>query len=227
MSDIFPLAARFGDTCTDLTNQQVALATQAILQYQDCQDALNDGYVQSTQFVPNMGIHLVNNANMLLYPNFYSGDPSDTNDQLRHPVGLMCTDSDASNNIDVADRLVGAFYVVPIAEVCALYNIQGPCQDINVQPVGFGTTITDEDNIEGVPDPAQQRTWHTHPNLCIWNIGTTQALTAENIAQNTCEVTLGGVWFSTYGWMMHLYSFIPHQQGRFMMWNVNVPGEGA
>ena len=221
--DILYIASRFGDLCTDLTNQQVALATQATIQYADCQDALNDGYMQSTQFVPNMGIHLANNANMLLYPNFYSGDPNNTNDQLRHPVGLICADSDPDPNIDVPAQLIGMWYVVPIPAVCALYSIQGSCQDINTQPIGYGTTNTDEDN---QALNAIQKTWHKHNGLCVWNLGTTSALTAENMSEEDC-LAVSGIWFSTYGWMAHLYNFIPNQDGRFRMWSTYVPGEGG
>ena len=220
MSDIFPLAARFGDTCTDLTNQQVALATQATIQYAACQDALNAGYIQSTQFVPNMGIHLSNNANMVLYPNFYSGDPTVTNDQLRHPVGLICTDSDDDPDIDVPDQLIGMWYVVPIPAVCALFGIQGPCQDIDTQPIGYGTTNTDEDN---QALNLIQKTWHKHAGLCVWNIGTTQAQTLEDKTLEECNA-LSGIWFSTYGWMAHLYNFIPNDFGRFRMFSSYVTG---
>ena len=221
--DILYTVGRFGDLCTDLTNQQVALATQATIQYADCQDAITAGYVQSTQFVPNMGIHLAKTQNFFDYPDFYSGDPDDTNDQIRHPVGLICTDSDPDPNNDVPDQLIGMWYAIPIPEVCAVYDIWGPCQDINTQPVGYGTTNTDEDN---QALNAVQKTWHKHNGLCVWNLGTTQALTAENMPEADC-LAVSGLWFSTFGWMSHLYNFIPNQDGRFRMWSTYVPGEGG
>ena len=117
------------------------------------------------------------------------------------------------------DELIGGWYLVPTEEVCAVYGIPGPCQSNAEQPLGFGLTNTDEDNQD---PPAAQQGWHTHPWLCVWNWGTTSALVLENVAQQDCE-TSGGIWFSTYGWMLHLYNVIPNPAGRFMLWNSNVP----
>ena len=223
--DILYTGGRFGDACTDLTNQQVALATQATMKYRDCSgpEAQAD-YGQSSQMVPNMGIHMSNNINMFLYPEFYSGDPNDTNDQLRHPVGLICTDSNPDPNIDTPDRLIGMWYLKPVEEICDLFGIGGTCEDVNIQPVGFGLTNTDEDNQYHPTNPLQ-KTWHTHPGLCIWTIdGNT--VVAEGVEQSVCVDDNGGVWFTVYGWMSHLYNFMPNQDGRFMMWSDYVPLEG-
>ena len=221
--DILYIAARFGDLCTDLTNQQVALGTQATLKYRDCSgpEAQAD-YGQSSQMVPNMGIHMSNNINMFLYPNFYSGDPEDENDQLRHPVGLICTDSNPDPDIDTPDRLIGMWYLKPVQELCDAFNIPGTCEDQNVQPIGFGLTNTDEDN-QWLN--STQKTWHTHPGLCIWSVdGNT--IVAEGVDQTVCQVERGGAWFTVYGWMSHLYNNIPNQDGRFRMWSDYVPLEG-
>jgi hypothetical protein len=216
--DLFVAAGDFGRVCP-LIETQVALATLATIQYRDCQDALADGYVQYTQFVSSMGINLIKIPNVLNYPNFWSGSPADPNDQIRHPIGLTCTDSDPTPTIDVPDQLIGTWYVEPIPEVCPLYGIPGPCNP--AEPVGFGLTDDDEDNLDL---GAFQKAWHTHSGLCSVGFGTPSAFTVEGIAQQFC-VDLVGVWFSTYGWMVHLYNFIPNEDGRFLLFNQNVPPE--
>ena len=226
IDDILYIASRFGDECTDLTNQQVALATQATMKYRDCSSPETHAeYSQTSQLLPNMGIHMANNNNMFLYPDFYSGDPLDENDQLRHPVGLICTDSNPDPDIDTPDRLIGMWYLKPVQELCDAFNIPGTCEDENVQPVGFGLTNTDEDN-QYHPTDARQKTWHTHPGLCIWTING-NTVVAEGVDQSECVDDNGGAWFTVYGWMSHLYNNIPNQDGRFRMWSSNVPGEGG
>ena len=153
-----------GERCP-LVDTQVAIATQATIKYQNCQDALLDGYVQSTQFVPNMGIHLSKNGNVT----------ADFTDQLLNPAGLICTDSDPSPGTSVPHKLIGMWYVMPMMEVCFLYP-NATCSD--TEPEGFDGP---EDN---TAMPGQQG-WHTHPNLCVWGIGTEQAGTAEGITQST------------------------------------------
>ena len=221
--DIMYIVSRFGDECTDLTNQQVALATQAAMPYRDCSGPEAQAlYVKITQMLPNMGIHLANYDNLLLYPDFYSGDPNDENDQLRHPVGLICTDSDPDPDIDTPDRLIGLWYLEPVVELCIAFLIPGDCEDPLVQPVGFGLTNTDEDN-QWLNDI--QKTWHTHPGFCLFAVGG-EPVTAEIPEQVVCEEINGGRWYPVYGWMGHLYGFIPNQDGRFMMWSDYVPNEG-
>ena len=209
IGDVVTTIADFNRLCP-LVEKQVARATVATMKYQDCQDALDDGYVQSTQFVPQMGIHLAKNQNLIDYPEFYN---ENGNDQLTHPIGLICTDSNPGGP-DVADRLIGMWYVMPNPEACAYYGID-PATCSNDQPEGFDTA---EDN-----DHPQE--WHDHEWLCIWNLGTTNASSGEGISQPACEDTLQGVWFSKYAWMVHLYNFIPNENGRFMMWSSNVPPE--
>ena len=136
---------------------------------------------------------------------------------------LSNVDTRYSVRNDVPDQLIGMWYAIPIPEVCAVYGIWGPCQDVDTQPIGYGTTNTDEDN---QALNAVQKTWHKHNGLCVWNVGTTQALTAENMPEADC-LAVSGLWFSTFGWMSHLYNFIPNQDGRFRMWSTNVPGEGG
>ena len=84
-------------------------------------------------------------------------------------------------------------------------------------------------------------TWHEHQGLCGANYGTTSAFfidmypagdptTATAADEALClsggifPCGVGGCYFFyTYGWMMHLYNFIPNPEGRFMLWNSNVP----
>ena len=210
--DIMYTASRFTDQCTDLIEQQIALATRATMKYRDCSSAAAQAeFGQNTQYIDSMGIHMSNNFNAFTYPDFYSGDPSDENDQLRHPTGIMCTDKNPDPDIDDPDQLIGMWYVIPVEAVCEFFrqflSIPYPCQDETVQPVGFGTTNEDLDNqwMNSV-----QRTWHTHPGLCVGG-----GIVGENVPEANC----GGLWFSTYGWMIHLYSYIPNQDGPFRMWS--------
>ena len=116
--------------------------------------------------------------------------------------------------------LIGAYGGPDLREeVCAFYGIPGPCQSSAEQLLGFGLTNTDEDNQD---PPAAQQGWHTHHWLCVWDWGTTSAFVLENVGQQDCESS-GGIWFETYGWMLHLYNVIPNPAGRFMLWNSNVP----
>ena len=64
--------------------------------------------------------------------------------------------------------------------------------------------------------------WHGHTGLCIWNWGTANATVTEGASQASCEGS-GGIWFSTYAWMLHTYNFVPNPAGRFQKWNSNVP----
>ena len=211
LSDFMDVLGRLGERCP-LVDTQVALATQATIKYQNCQDALNDGYFQNTQFVDRMGIHLSKNGNVT----------AEFTDQVLNPAGLICTDSNASAGTDVPHKLIGMWYVMPMMEVCFLYP-NATCSD--TEPVGFGLTNTDEDNTDmtGI-----QKGWHTHSGLCIWGINTTQAGSVEGISETTCDgQPQPNIWFSEYGWMAHLYNHIPNQDGRFMMWSDFLPPEGG
>lgn len=208
--DFLNVLNRLGERCP-LVDTQVALATQATIKYQNCQDALSDGYIQSTQFVPNMGIHLSKNANVT--PQF--------TDQLLKPAGLICTDSDPSPGTSVPHKLIGMWYVMPNTISCFLYS-NATCS--NTEPLGFGLTNTDEDNTDM---NFVQKGWHTHPGLCVWALGSPQAGSGENFTQGQCNnQPQPNFWFSEYGWMGHLYNHIPNDSGRFMMWSNLLPPPG-
>ena len=197
-----------------LADQQVVLATVETMKYQDCQDALADGYTQTTGFVPNMGIHISNNSNASRV--FWNGDPNDPTDQIRNPVGLICTDSDPSAETDVPDKLIGMFYIQPNVEACFLYPGAPICD--NDEPVGF-------DGLEDNTDVGSvQKAWHTHPGLCVWGIGGTSAGTGEGFTQSGCLAKpMPRIWFSEFGWMVHLFNHIPNAAGRFLFFSSNVP----
>ena len=213
LGDILSTILAHGQTCS-LVDQQVVLATVETMKYQNCQDALADGYTQLTQMVPNMGIHISNYANAARV--FWNGDPNDPTDQIRNPVGLICTDSDPGNfSNDVPGKLIGMWYVVPNMEVCPFYLNPPTCDD--AEPVGF-------DGPEDNTDVGAQKAWHTHPGLCIWAIGTNQAGTNEGFSEPGCNAQpQPNAWFSTFGWMVHLYNHIPNDSGRFMFFTTNVP----
>ena len=213
--DILATIFAYGQTCS-LVDQQVVLATVATMKYQNCQDALADGYIQTTQMVPGMGIHISKNSNAADYPNFWSGDPDDTNDQIRHPVGLICTDSDPSPGTDVPDKLIGMFYIMPNLEACFLFLNPSSCSD--TEPEGFDGP---EDNTDV---GSVQKAWHTHPGLCLWAVNSTAAGTAEGFTEAGCAAQPGpNIWFSEFGWMVHLFNFIPNDAGRFLFFSSNVP----
>ena len=215
-NDILGVVQSYDTTCS-LTDTQVVLGTLAVMKYEDPAVAFADGYTYGGQYVSQMGIHLVNVAYQTQYTTFY--DPVTGEDQLRHPVGLVY--SETSPGSMVPDVFLGPWYNVAVPAVCDFYGLPGPCQDVNVQPVGFGTTNTDEDN----QDPAgPQAGWHTHAGLCVTGAGTVNAVDRElgpGSEQQCYDLYPGSIWFSTYGWMMHLYNFVPNPEGRFMLWNVN------
>ena len=215
----------FGRVCS-LTNTQVAQATLSMAgkyggpDLRDPQNALDAGYIKSSQLVPDMGIHLFNQTYMTTYPACCGlGLPGEeTESQLIHPVGLVYT-ADASGPFGLGE-LIGAWYIQPNDVVCGFYGIEPPCQSDTVQPIGFGELNTDEDNFD--PDGGgRQGGWHDHDGLCVWNWGEENAAVAEDVSQEHCEPS--GIWFSTYGWMIHLYNFLPNPEGRFQKWNDNVP----
>lgn len=213
LGDVLGVIQAYGQTCS-VADQQVVLATAATMQYQNCQDALADGYSQTTNFVPNMGIHLSKNSNAARV--FWNGDPNDPTDQIRNPVGLICTDSDPSPGTDVPDKLIGMFYIQPNLEACFVYPGAPICDD--AEPVGFDGP---EDNTDV---GTVQKAWHTHPGLCVWGLGTNQAGTGEGFTQSGCAAQQQpNIWFSEFGWMVHLFNFIPNDSGRFLFFSANVP----
>ena len=222
VGDIGAAVQDFGQTCP-LIDTQLAQATLAMTgayggpDLRDPAQAFAAGFVQSSQDVPAMGVHLFNESYMIAWGDCCSlgqpGNPGES--QLIHPVGLVYTAGVGG----APEELIGMWYIQPNDEVCTYYGLPTPCESNSVQPVGFGLTNTDEDNED---PPGIQDGWHSHSGLCIWDWGTPEADVAENATQGDCEGS-GGLWFSTYGWMLHVYNFILNPDGRFMKWNTNVP----
>ncbi len=220
VSDIATAVADFGSVC-DPVETQVAAATLAVagLPYanhpatgpdlRNWSTAQPAGWEQTTQYVPSMGIHVQK-------PAFFITTFDET-----QPVGLIYK-SDGGT----PDELIGLWYVVPIPEVCTTLSADPAYTGLSgVNPATCGTA--EPEGFAGAEDNTDlnqvQRGWHDHPWLCIWNAGTSSAFTNENVSELQCTGT-GGVWFSTYGYMVHLYNFIPNVDGRFMMWNFqNIP----
>lgn len=209
------------DTYCSLIDTQVIAATVATMKYQNPAVAFADGYTWGSQYVTQMGIHLYNQSYLSTYTTFYDGSPENLalppdqqNHQLTHPYGLVYSDAGGNQ----PGQLIGVWYIVPTQDVCDFQAVPGPCQDANVMPVGFGLTNTDEDN----PDPELfQSGWHTHTGLCVRDFGTVNAaVTGENTTEGAC-LSHSDQWFSLYGWMMHMYNFVPNPEGRFMKWNAN------
>ena len=254
--DIIFIASQFSLLCPDLINRQVAVASSAMVgrcsagitvcpDLRNWSEAQSAGYIQSTQYVPQMGIHVYNLAYQGVYTRMDDAvcDPSaETYDvsvcQLERPVGLVYTDSNPDPDIADPDLLIGAWYQVPNPEVCAYFGNPNPgsCQPSGGEanePIGFGTTNTDEDNTDV---SAYWKGWHDHTGLCsgdwggsgAWVVETGQATQqSENNCLNNgffqgCGAS-GCSFFYNYGWMMHLYNFVPNPAGRFMQWSSNLP----
>lgn len=199
-----------------LVDTQVIRAAAALLPYQDCQDAVADGYSPSGLYVGNMGIHISKNANMRTeFDPDYQDPITGEYTHLAEPFGLVCTED--PNVFQKPDNLIGAWYIIPVASTGSLYGLSGPFQPDTVPPDGFDTG---EDFIEYSGGGAQAG-WHTHENLCV---GFNPAFLNEqgpDGTQQSCQA-IGGVFnISLYGWMLHLYTFVPNPDGRFMRWNVN------
>ena len=218
--DITTVVQDFGQSCS-LINRQVAQGTLAMTgayggpDLRDPQNALDAGYVKSSQMVPSMGIHVFNQTYMETYANCCGlglpGEPGES--QLIHPVGLVYT-ADSSGPMGLG-TLIGAWYIQPNDVVCDFYGIATPCQSASEGPIGFGeSNAGEEDNEAGG--------WHFHIGLCIWNWGEANASVTEGASQGSCEGS-GGIWFSNYGWMIHLYNFLANSAGLFQKWNSNVP----
>ncbi len=60
--------------------------------------------------------------------------------------------------------------------------------------------------------------WHEHPQLCAWQ-GADGPMVDVNVPQADCLSRTGGIWFESFGWMVHLWSFLPNEYGRFEMHN--------
>ena len=238
-NDILGTILAYDTYCTDI-DTQVVLATAGMQRYQDCDDAIADGYggVQPTGvWVPNMGIHISKTSNINLP--FYDGSdenlalaPEDQQHQLTNPFGLVCTEKQGGQ-AGRPDQLIGAWYIIPTNDTAWLYNLLGanlqpPHQPNDLQPVGFGDSNVDEDNLSetGLPDNDCvgfcNSGWHIHWNLCVGNGFLTELGEDFPNAQTYCVETLGGfVLINPYGWMLHFYNFIPNPEGRFFKWNSN------
>ncbi len=219
-NDIFGTVQAY-DTYCSLIDTQVIAATVATMKYRDPAVAFADGYTWGSQYIPNMGIHLYNESYLQTYTTFYDGSlanlalpPDQQNHQLTRPFGLVYSNAGGNQ----PGQLIGVWYIDPTQDLCDFHTVPGPCQSPSVMPVGFGLTNTDEDN----PDPAPfQSGWHTHTGLCVRDFGTVNAaVTGENTSEASC-LSHSDHWFSLYGWMMHLYNFVPNPDGRFMKWNTN------
>ena len=201
--------------CSDV-DTQVIRAAAALLPYQDCRNAVADGYSPSGLYVGNMGIHIMKNANMRsdFDPDLW--DPvAEEWTHLANPFGLVCTED--PNVFQKPDKLIGAWYIIPVASTGSLYGLSGPFQPDDVPPDGFDTG---EDYIEYSGGGAQAG-WHTHENLCV---GFNPAFLNEqgpDGTQQSCVAIGGQLNIPLYGWMLHLYTFVPNPDGRFMRWNVN------
>ena len=150
------------------------------------------------------------------------------------PMGLLYTD----NGSGQPDELIGMWYVVPIPEVCetfatdpAYLGLSGidPATCPAAEPVGFGLTDTDEDNLD---HNFIQTAWHVHDGWCLGDVGLDTAWILGIDSEDFCLNDTpgpgpggdnGSLWFDTYGWMLHLYNFIPNPTARFVMWNSNLP----
>jgi len=251
LTDFMDVLGRLGERCP-LMETQVALATLALVNHKigaglldegqvvdlrDPANAVTAGYVQSTQYVGQMGIHYINETYQREYPNFY--DAVTGEDQLRHPVGLVYTEKQVGPP-GVADELIGGWFLVPVPDVCAEYGVPSPESCPVAEPVGFGLTATDEDNQDrtDITGFLLQQGWHDHTGLCFGNVGTTEAWVTETFdaSQSNQDACLAGSfftvgcgdsgcrWFDTYGWMIHLYNLTPNPHGRFQKWNCNLSG---
>ncbi len=60
--------------------------------------------------------------------------------------------------------------------------------------------------------------WHEQPGLCFWQ-GASGPMVAEGVAEQDCLSRPGGVWFESFGWMLHLWNFFANTEGRFSMHN--------
>ncbi len=229
------------DTYCDEIDTQVVLATAGMMRYQDCDDAVADGYGPNSGgvWVPNMGIHISKNSNINLP--FYDGSPEnlalapeDQQHQLTNPFGIVCTEKQGGQS-GRPDQLIGAWYIVPTGPTAFIYGFNGTPQSTEVFPVGFGDSNDDEDSLSesGEPDAdcvgLCNSGWHLHHNLCVGNGFLNELGEAPNNFGATdqeineyCINILGGfITINPYGWMLHFYNFIPNPDGRFFKWNAN------
>ncbi|MCH7699287.1 MAG: hypothetical protein IH865_10170 [Chloroflexi bacterium] len=231
-NDILGTILAYDTYCTDI-DTQVILATAGMMRYQDCDAAVADGYGPNSGgvYVPNMGIHISKVANIQLP--FYDGSdenlalaPEDQQHQLTNPFGLVCTEKQGGQ-AGRPDQLIGAWYIVPTGPTGSIYGVSCPCQPNDVQPVGFGQTNIDEDNLSESGDPDNECVgfcnsgWHIHWNLCVGNGFLIELGAGFPNAGAHCTSKGGFVLINPYGWMLHFYNFIPNPESRFFKWNSN------
>lgn len=216
--------------CSELDTQLIRSAA-ALLPYADCADAVADGYGSTGVYVPDMGIHISKIANLktTFDPNDWDGVDASSASDLANPFGLVCSVGEGGG----VGKLIGPWYIVPVASTGTLYGKQPPFQPDNTPPDGFATDadyITYNESNGGV-----QAAWHKHLNLCVGNGFLSEQ--GPNGTHQTCKNSGGFLNVPLYGWMLHLYNFVPNvalstqqaeQQGtagadaRFMRWNRNV-----
>lgn len=196
ISDIGKAVLDFGTNCP-LVETQVAQATLSTAPFRDWSVAQAVGYVGNTQYVSQMGIHAATNN--------YS-----TTFNPGTPIGLIYKSSGGN-----PDQLIGLYYIIPVQDVCDIFLPGQTCS--NDEPEGFDGP---EDNTDV---SSVQRGWHTHDNLCFIPPATVIEF-GPNGSHQQCKDAGGIINFETYGYMVHLYNFIPNVDGRFMMWNTqNLP----
>ena len=76
------------------------------------------------------------------------------------------------------------------------------------------THLVGQDHPEAFVGPLDN--WHTHFSLCSHFRGTFSATEEECVER-------GGLWFDTFGWMIHAYVWVDNPLGVFHMWNPNIP----
>jgi hypothetical protein len=213
-----------------LIDTQVIRSAAALLPYADCDDAVADGYGSTGVNVPDMGIHISKTANLktTFDPDDWDGTNATSATDLANPFGLVCS-SDGEGGVG---KLIGPWYIIPVASTGTLYGQQPPFQPDNTVPDGFATGI---DYIPyDLTNGGVQAAWHQHLNLCVG-----QGFLAEQGpggSHQSCKGIGGFLNVPLYGWMLHLYNFVPNtalavqqaeQQGtagadaRFMRWNRN------
>ena len=204
-----------------LVDTQVIRSAVSLLKYQDCQDAVADGYQASGVYVGNMGIHISKTANLkrTFDPDLWDPIAEEWTD-LANPFGLVCSRKPGPNNGSnqyTPDKLIGPWYIVPTADTGDVYGMPPPYQSDTVPPEGFATG---EDYID-YSGAGAQAGWHTHKHLCV---GFNPAFLTElgpSGSHAQCKSIGGLLDIPLYGWMLHLYNFVPNPAGRFMRWNIN------
>ena len=185
----------FGLVCP-LVDTQIAQATLAIIDPSHGGDPrfLNEdpdflasrGYLRAAQDLPGHGIHYVN-------PSLLDGifDPAE-------PDGVAYNNGRLVSHVYYADGDVVGWGGMP--EHSNQVDIDAFCT-----PAPPNTACSFSGSEDG---------WHDHVELCIWNIGTPEALVFAPISEEECEST-GGIWDGRNGWMLHMHPHTINPNGRF------------